>query len=308
MTQTPERRARNTAWARRRREGRLQVARRTAARWPKRWGVHPCGGPLRVTTDGDGRTLIVCAWCERHDRGLCVECPRRIVGRAKRCPACQRTERNRAAARHRATHHEAVCARQRELYARPAVRRKHNTYKRAWRKLNPEKVRAQKRREHLRQPKRILRYMARYRARHREHYRRMQLARYYRLHPRRPDPRCVECGAPIPWEGRGHPPKRCDGCVPLCVLRLREAGRARRAATAPPVPPRPRPLRPPPTTYILGDGRHRCLGRGCRTVLEGRTKKCSACKARDREDAVAVLASVSRTSTRTHSTEESSWR
>lgn len=297
MRVTASRRLYQRDYARRTRERRFAAERLTADRCPKRWGKHPCGGPLHTTTDRIGRTLVLCAWCERHALGLCLECPQPVIGKAKRCPACQVIERARAVARYRARHHDRVCAREREFYMRPAVRAARNEYKRAWRKLHPEKVRAQKRRAALRQPQHVLDYMRRYRARYREHYRSLELARYYRLHPVRPDPHCVRCGEPIAWAGRGNPPKRCDRCVPRCILRLREAGRERRRLAVAGAPERPRVLRTPRrprTTYILGDGTHRCCGAGCRALLEGRVKKCASCKARARYAAAESMAILAR--------------
>jgi hypothetical protein len=270
------------------RQARLARERLTAQRCPKRWGRYECSGPLRTVTDELGRTVVRCDWCDRKARGLCLECPNSATGKSRRCDRCKQLERGRAGKRHRLTHHDRICARERELYMRPAVRAARNGYKRAWRKLNREKVRAQKRRAALRQPQHVYDYMRRYRAKHREHYRRMELARYYRLHPRRPAPHCERCGASIDWSGIGRPAKRCDRCVPPCIRRQREARRAA-AALAPTSPP-PRRIRAPATTYILGDGRHRCYGAGCRETLEGRTKKCQACKDRDRALALAVVA------------------
>lgn len=271
----------------RQRRARLERERLTAQRCPKRWGRFACGGPLRTSTDELGRTVLRCEWCDRKARGLCLECPNPVTGKSRRCDRCKQLERCRAGKRHRSRHHDRICARERELAARPAVRAARKLYKRAWRKLHPDLVRAQKRRAALRQPARVLSYIKRYRAKHREHYRRIKLARYYRLHPQRPHLGCEKCGGPVPWSGRGRPPKRCDRCVFPCLRRQREARRAAAAAVAP-TSPAPRKVRAPASTYVLGDGTHRCYGAGCRQVLEGRTKKCQGCKERDR--ALAVLA------------------
>jgi hypothetical protein len=278
------RRAYSRRHARLKRERRFASQRLGAERCPKRWGKHACDGPLRTATDGNGRTVVTCAWCERHAQGLCVECPRSVVGRSKRCPTCKAVEAHRARIRYYRRHRGELLARSRVALAAlmPVERARRNALKRIWRQLHPDKVRAEKRREMLRQPKHVYAYMRRYRAEHREHYRRLELARYYRLHPRRPDPHCEKCGKPITgWLRHGRPPKQCDACVFPCILRQREARRAAAAERALP-PALPRKLRAPRTTYILGDGRHRCCGTGCHATLEGRTKKCGACKAHDR--------------------------
>lgn len=278
-------------YARRRRERELQSLRLRATMCPKRWGKYPCGGPLETRIDRViGKTLVVCLWCERHARGLCQDCPKPVIGRARRCPNCKIEEARRARARYVARHHDVILARLKTHYWNdPGIRERRIAYKRLWRKANAEKVKAQKRRESLRQPLRSRQYMARYRARYREHYRQLELARYYRLHPRRPDPHCATCGARIPWDGRGRPMKRCDACVFPCVRRRREAARPRRAAPMTENPaPVPR-IRYPRSTYALADGTHRCVSPGCEAVLEGRQKKCDRCKERDETEATLVL-------------------
>ncbi len=279
-------------YAQRKRDARFAAERRTAHRCPKRWGKHPCGGPLTTTTDGHGGTITTCAWCERHARGLCLECPRPVVGRAKRCPEHLRIERSRAGKRYLERHGERARARNRELYMRPEPRARRNAYKRAWRKLHPDLVKQQKRRVALRQPQHVLDYMRRYRAKHREHYRRTQLARYYQLHPVRPDTRCEVCGGDVGWSGTGRPAKRCDAHVPPCIRRAREERRTARvvAATEQPV----RRVRVPKGITITGEGTHRCCVPGCTSVLQGRTKKCMICAAKDRVIAQIQLAGTTR--------------
>lgn len=49
-----------------------------------------------------------------------------------------------------------------------------------------------------------------------------------------------------------------------------------------------RKVKPPPTVYITGDGRHRCCGAFCGALLEGRRKKCERCKARELQAAIAA--------------------
>lgn len=51
-----------------------------------------CGGALEFGTDRLGRTLIRCARCERRKAGICMLCPRRVVGcvgKALYCDPCR---------------------------------------------------------------------------------------------------------------------------------------------------------------------------------------------------------------------------
>lgn len=281
----PTQRRRNTNWARRRRDAHLQRQMIGRTRCPKRYGPQVCGGLLYTETDGNGTSRIVCELCERVKHHVCIECNRPTASRgplARRCVAHLKTARTAAYQRWGARHADEKLAMVRRYNAWPEVREKKCRYKRVWRKLNPEKVKAQKRRESLRHSPHRNSYHARYRKRHREHYRLRQLARYYRLHPERPQPVCVKCGRPIPWIPPGQPPIYCLRCVFPSVRKLREAATAKKLAawTARQFV-KPKPVRPPPHVYMNDDGTHRCLGEGCAAALTGRQKKCERCKQRD---------------------------
>jgi hypothetical protein len=185
------------------------------------------------------------------------------------------------------------------------IRRRRNEYKRAWRKANPDKVRKQKRRAGLRQPKRVRVYMARYRAKHQEHYAEAQRRRYRELHPEPQPKACSSCGVLVPYEPPGKPYTKCDACIWPHQLRLREAKRARVAAerearalleAGAAVAPRPKKVRRPRAAApVNAAGQRVCLGPqptlgSCTTVVEGRTKKCAACRAADTAAARALLA------------------
>jgi hypothetical protein len=289
-------RAKNRASAKRARDRELAIRIQGATRCPKRLGPGTCGGLLETTTDPIGRTVVVCAWCDRKERGLCRTCPSPVagtVGKAVFCATCKRKRQNENVRRFVERNHERVLAKAREYYHDPERHARRLEYKRQWRKANPDKVRAQKRRAALRQPKRVREYMARYRKKHREHYREMQLRRYYEAHPVRPDPHCTKCGNAIAWEPPGRPYLTCDDCCWPYQLRQRETKRARLAAlaNAPVVqePPKPVKVRRPKSRKYNANGQRLCLGDGCTTVVTGRTKKCQPCKQRDHELALAAI-------------------
>jgi hypothetical protein len=288
------RRAQQRFYAQRARDRELAKRIVGAAKCPKGF----CGGHLETTTDAIGRTVVVCAWCVRKARGICRDCPAPVDGtrgKALRCAIHARERQNANVRAYAERHHETVNARARAYYQTdPEKRAKSNEYKRQWRKANREKVRAQKRRAALRQPKRVREYMARYRKKHREHYREAQRCRYYAEHPVRPDPHCTNCGKAIVWEPPGRPYLTCDECCWPYQLRQREAKRAAHAAAitnAPVVPERPKPVkvRRPKARNYNQNGERLCLGDGCTTIVTGRTKKCEPCKQHERELAAAAI-------------------
>lgn len=295
-----ERRRRSQREYMRRRRARERADRqRTAMRCTFRLGQTECGGQLRADVDRRfGRTVLVCDWCERRKAGLCRDCPRPVagtIGRALRCAECRRLANNASKARHVARNHDETLARARAAYADPVVRERRNEYKRRWRKANRDKVRAQKRRAALRQPRRVLSYQKRYRAKHAAYLAEQRRMRYRQQHPV-PTPVCVVCGRSIPWEPPGRPYRRCDQCVFPCERRRREALRARRqaaAAEAPDVglPPKPVKVRRPRQPAVrTATGEKCCITPGCSSVVPGRAKKCPACKAVERDLAVTLLA------------------
>lgn len=264
---------------------------RTCQRREGRFGV--CGGMLATDVDSLGRTVVRCERCERRRRGICRDCPARVygtVGRALRCARCAECATRESIRRSEQLHKEERRKRALEAYHADAERKARKlAYKRAWRKANPDKVRAQKRREALAQGAHRLNWHRRYnrKKKRQESKRRWARARYYELHPDRPVPCCTICQHYIDWTpgpGKGRPPVRCDGCArPKEKLRRAERGVAYVAVTEPPsgdwVPVIPE--RKPRT----------CLTPGCSTVVTGREKKCAACKRAEREIAQRLLVS-----------------
>lgn len=279
-----DRRSYQRQYATRKREKRFAAERLRATdnRCPKRRGRRACGYPLRTVVDVLGRIHAICDRCERHKRRICADCPKPTVGRSLRCEEHKNAAVRVALERYKREHHEEILVRARRRYQEnDELRARRNAYKRARRQLHPEKVRAEKRREGLRQPAYSKRYHARYREKHREWLREMARKRYYAAHPRRPTPTC-SCGATIPWHGRGRPPKTCNACVPPSIASRRKPVVPRELAPAPAKVRRPR------RVLANGDGTHRCVT--CDARLTGMQKKCESCKARDvRAAAMAML-------------------
>lgn len=98
-----------------------------------------CTEVARVVAIG-GTTRIVCTACERNQRGLCRDCPRRLENaRALRCRGCAtlrriRYDRRRASERHAERRPEDIV---RQTAYRTANREKAREYLRQWRTRNP---------------------------------------------------------------------------------------------------------------------------------------------------------------------------
>lgn len=268
--------------------------------------VAHCGAILETDTDALGRTIVRCRQCERRRAGICRDCPRPIAGvagKAIRCASCARRARRDQKRASVQRHLEDVRARARARYQDdPEIRARQNAIKRAWRKANPEKVRAQKQRytqRHRHDPNsRYLAYHRLYNANPDRQIRKRAGARaaYYREHPVRPKPHCVQCGREIPWPVRrgGRPPKRCTFHrnkydVRAAALRwaardeasVGDAARQRQA-------PRFRVRQPQPAPYAP-TGERLCVTPGCDIVLTGRKKKCTKCRERERALALQLL-------------------
>lgn len=150
-----DRRAYARIYARKRRAARLaakNVGAATCQRGLGRFGV--CGGVLETVTDGHGSTRVLCPLCRRRERGICRDCGLPVagtIGRAIRCAYHLHIERNAASERYRERSPDEARSSARGYYrARDDRRERRNEYKRAWRKANRDKVRAQKRRANLR--------------------------------------------------------------------------------------------------------------------------------------------------------------
>jgi hypothetical protein len=51
--------------------------------------TYRCGEIMDPSTDGNGRTVWTCRLCERTKAGICIDCPRVVAPRRRRCDPCQ---------------------------------------------------------------------------------------------------------------------------------------------------------------------------------------------------------------------------
>lgn len=159
---------------------------------------------VRFTTDGRGHAIEVVSPCpcpkvappksarepkrawaiavdaERRRAGICQRCDEPVVGKPKVALYCEahrvearaeveRRHREKVGDKHERTyrerHAEELRQRARESYQNdPEVRARRNAYKRAWRKLNRDKVRAQKERSYRRRKIQFADYLEQYQA------------------------------------------------------------------------------------------------------------------------------------------------
>lgn len=133
---------------------------------PRKSGRYPCGGQLVPSVSRAGLLEYTCHRCDRREAGLCQDCPRPVEGRVRsalRCHACKRRVLNASTARYVARNLKLVRTKAREFARRNRVAGM--AYKKLWRAANPEKVKAQKRREALRQNPKTLAWHKRWSSR-----------------------------------------------------------------------------------------------------------------------------------------------
>lgn len=275
---TPEqlrRRRYQRIYARKRHAAQLARVNANATTCQRRQGAGRCGATLADATD---RTLGIvqreCPACARREAGICRDCPRPVEGqrgKATRCAACKRVA-TRAAERRFALRHRDELNAKSKAYARGlsgAKRARRLAVKAAWRKANPDKVRAYKQRERTARAEAISEYHRAYRERNRERIRERERRRS-RARAIKSRLACADCNAPIPRPAVGRPAARCDACAPAWDAKRRKS-RGPLVGLIPAAP--------------LD---HACLG-GCGTRMRGRRKKCDDCAARDRRKAKALL-------------------
>lgn len=187
-------------YARRQRAARLAEEQRDAATCRYRSGPGICGGPLSWKRVPGGEWFRHCPRCERRLAGICQDCPRSVEGRVRsalRCRDCKRHQRTIYTRRY-VEQHRVMVRRKARIYGRKH-REERIAYKRLWRKANPDKIRAQKRRAALRRNPHVYEYHRGYRmtaAIEGWPYRRRQSKRH-----------CITCPAPVC--GRT---KKCGQC------------------------------------------------------------------------------------------------
>lgn len=234
---TPERRAYQREYARKRRAERLAAKNAGATHCAHRQGPHGrCGARLETLTDGSGRTSIVCPACDRRERGICRDCPRPVAGTVRksiRCATHAKVAKDASWRKHRANDPEAHNRASRRNYQKSAERRRRkNEYKKLWRRANPEKVKAYKRRESLRDNAKRKAYHVARRAREREQLAARERARYHDALDLRT---CVVPGCDIVVT---HRKKKCRRCIErerhaAVALLAPTAGRGRRTDLEP---------------------------------------------------------------------------
>lgn len=208
---TPERRKYDREYARRRRAEKLAAKNASASTCQAklgRFGV--CAAVLETVTDGNGRTALRCPMCERKARGICRDCGLPVAGQVRkaiRCTYHTKAAKDAAWRRCRDRDPEAHRRSSRRNYQRNDERRRRkNEYKKAWRKANPEKVRAYKLAEMQRPNAKRLEYHRKRRERDREQLRARERARARGIVEMRT---CVTPGCDIVVT---HRKKKCTKC------------------------------------------------------------------------------------------------
>lgn len=210
----PDRRTYMREYRRRCTEREWQAKLRGRVTCPFRHGQGECGALLEHHLDELGRAIVVCPACERRKRGICRDCPRPVYGRvrsATRCAGCARRAVRDAQRACEVRNRDEKRRRQKELYRKSAKQKTASylaklEYKRAWRKANPEKVRAQKRRAALRQNQHVYEYHRKRRERERAELAARERQRYHGIVPPRT---CVTPGCSTFVKGRQ---KKCESC------------------------------------------------------------------------------------------------
>ena len=292
-----------------RRQQKLEALQLRLQRCPRRAGPGVCGGILETFIEqGTGRTRVRCPLCERRRRGTCRDCNARVygqVGKAIRCEKHAEQARIAAVRRSEQRHRDKRLAHSRAYYQNNAdVRARRNEYKRWYRKVHPEKVRAQKKRyveKHRKNPNSAYnRYHRRYRAKYRLQKRELERDRLRAAPPsRKTSPKCTRCGRstrwkPVPMGHAGRPWTVCTRCLfpSERKIRMRNRRRARQRAkewiASIPAPGR---IRRPVRMAERGPGWERlCITPGCDIVVAHRKKKCTKCREREAALAAAKLA------------------
>lgn len=203
-----------------------------------------CGGFLEFTSVA-GKVVESCPRCTRRRAGICRDCPSRVEGsikaiRCKACKAARRREQERDRMRDPELHARRTgLARKRYKQRSPQRVAERAQYSREWRKAHPDRVKKWKRAYLLKQKPAYLRTQRKWNRdpQRAAKKRAAAIAKYYELHPVRPDPHCSGCGVEIHWTpGHGRPRLTCDSCCTPAELRRRQGGynatayRKRRAA------------------------------------------------------------------------------
>lgn len=160
----------------------------------------------------------------RRLAGICRDCLQPVDGmpkRALRCARHRKEAKRRQWREHYARSREKRNAKDSERWHRdPDYRVRKRLARRRRRRENPEKYRKQKARHNrnyaLRHPDRAIAQMEAQNRRPERIRARRQWAHENQTVYAGTDqvPTCEECGAEVPWSGRGRPMKKCESCDP----------------------------------------------------------------------------------------------
>lgn len=179
-------------------------------------GRGECRTVLAIETDGHGAVRVHCYRCAWQQAGRCWLCGKPRDNNRKKgvyCAGCaDQLRRERSNTFERSPRAKKL---QKERDRARGRSEKRRAWQKAWREANPQKAKQYKRRAalnptprrkereryHNSRPERI--------AAKRAHAK----ARYYELHPTRPQPRCRDCGEEINYTPPGRPRVKCEQCA-----------------------------------------------------------------------------------------------
>lgn len=206
-----DRRSYARLYARARYQRVLREKRMSSRVCPRRFGRHGvCGALLVSMSDGRGGLVVSCPACQRFEAGICRLCALPVCGavrKARYCATHRIQVQQENVRRYQRDNREAISRRAKKRHrSNEALRLKKAAYKRLWRKANPDKVRAQKRREALRQNPHVYEYHRQYRARIKAERAERERLRHHGIVESR---NCLTPNCATPVSGRA---KKCAGC------------------------------------------------------------------------------------------------
>lgn len=215
---TPEQRAANTEWARKKRQALRDAANADSLRCRAVLGNRLVCHTALQSRFVNGQTVPFCPTCDRKARGICIDCGQPVVGqpgKALRCALHKKLASQAALQRYKDKNKSTLRKKEQRRYADPEKHADRLRYKKLWRQSRPGKVAELKRRYAERYPEKVSAYHKQYRATKAEERRARERARYHGTLPPRT---CLTC--PTVLTGRA---KRCDACRNTARSVAREA-------------------------------------------------------------------------------------
>lgn len=148
------RRPLDCGYAAARRDKQLAARRMSASTCPRKFGRYGVCGAVLEADVVKGKLVVSCPACERFERGICRDCPLPVTGatrQSRRCAVHTHAARLANCERHRKRNRATVNRSSKLRMRQPAVSARNAVLKRAWRQRNPEKVKAQKVNQALRE-------------------------------------------------------------------------------------------------------------------------------------------------------------